>query len=342
MPAALSLTSPLDIAQVGQSWVDTNREGFLFAQMPNGFAPYSPDGYGTVTYRIPAFDNSLQKGTGLDNWQPGDALPMSRAVGEETVTITPIGRTTDLISRAAERPVANRFADLENNISPILLSQAYQGLDLAAVAFLKNASNFTQETFTGTGALDVFSNDQIPFYNVLQKAIAPLRKYSKSVPGMAVEWWMESHVLDVIIAHWNFQGAGAAVSALALAAGPMVQLREGLRSMLESTLGVTVKIFDTVSDTVERGLTSAPQEISFGLCWIGVVDRRAGSWNIMSADVIKPDGAIQIGLAMEPQVDSFIIPGSKQETFRALTAFDIFSPRGSEWGFLFPVSEIIT
>ncbi len=342
MPAALSLTSPLDIAQVGQSWVDTNRENFLFSQMPNGFAPYAPDGYGTVTYRIPAFDNSLQKGTGLDNWEPGDALPMSRGMGEETVTITPIGRTTDLISRAADRPIANRFADLENNISPILLSQAYQGLDLAAVAFLKNASNFGQLTFTGTGALDTFANDQIPFYNVLSKAIAPLRKYAKSVPGMAVEWWMESHVLDVLVSHWNFQGAGATVSAIALSSGPMVGLREALLAMFRSTLGIEVKVFDTVSDTVERGLTSAPQEISYGLCWIGVVDRRVGRWDLMTADVIKPDGAIQIGLAQEPEVDSFIIPGSKQETFRALTAFEVFSPRGSDWGFLFPVGEIIT
>jgi len=342
MSTQINPTSALDIAQVGQSWVDTNLSNFMFGQSPQGFMPSKPDGYSSTTYKIPAFDNSLYKGSLID-WEPGDARVASRALGSVDVTVTPIGRSTREIGRAVNRPVANRFADLESNISNILLSQLYQGIDKDMAAFLVSASNYTSVTITGTADWDDFVLDQSPMWDVLSKMIAPLRKYAKSVPGMVPEWWIEDHVVDVLTSHFNFNGTGAAVASnKPLQAGPQVLPRAGFVQIVKANLGIDVKIFSGVSDTVEYGQTSVPREVAYGLCWIGVVDRRASRWDIMSADVIKPDGSIQVAMSRAPEVVSFIEPGSEIETFVGRASYKIFNPRGTSWGYFVPVADILS
>lgn len=340
--ALTQLTSPLDIVQVGISWTDTNRAGFLFDGVPQGFMPSAPDNYGPVTYKIPKFDNSFLQSAGLKDWEPGDERTGTRAIGSVDVTVSPRGRSTLEIERAANRPIANRFADLESNISNILLSMLYQGIDKDLVAFLTNASNFGQITITGTADWDDFLLDQAPMWDILSKMIAPLRKYSKSVPGLVVEWWMEDHVADVLSAHWNLFGGGAAVGTTVIQPTQMVHARQALIATIQANLGITVKITGSVTDTALYGQTSSPQEIAYGLCWVGVVDRRASRWDIMSADVVKPDGAIQIAMSRDPEVVNFIVEGSEVETFVGRTSYEVFSPRGSDWGFLVPVSDIIS
>jgi len=342
MSTQIQPTSALTIAQVGQSWVDTNLSNFMFGQAPQGFMPSKPDGYSSTTYKIPSFDNSLYKGSLID-WEPGDARVASRALGSSDVTVTPIGRSTREIGRAVNRPVANRFADLESNISNIILSQLYQGIDKDMAAFLVATANYSSVVITGTADWDDFVLDQSPMWDVLSKMIAPLRKFAKSVPGMAVEWWIEDHVVDVLTSHFNFFGTGAMIaSQTPKQSGPQVHSRAGFAEIVRANLGLELKIFSGVSDTVEYGQTSSPREIAYGLCWIGVVDRRQDRWDIMSADVVKPDGSIQVAMSRTPEVVSFIEPGSEIETFVGRASYKIFNPRGTSWGYFVPVADILS
>jgi len=335
-----TLTDDINIAQVGQSWVNANREKYIFGQLSQtGKVLYRPNGVKDTVYQLPAFDNSLHAGNGI-NWEPGDSLPEEQQLDKVSVTVTPQGRSTRLLKR--EALVGGQiYEDLENNISNILLSQAYQVIDKDIVSFMTTAANYGQITFSGTGALDTFANDQTPYWNLLNSAIAPLRLYAQSFDGLEVEMWLGQNVLDVFMSHWNFQGAGATVSAIALPKGPMVQSRDQLLAMLSANLRVKVRVFESVSNTANFGATATPAEQAAGLCWIGVVDQLA--WDITEGSKgHKPDGAIQVALAKEPEVDSFVVDGSQMETFRATYAYQVFNPRGTAWGKLFPVGEIIT
>lgn len=335
-------TADQDIIQVSESWLETNKDSFMFSHMPHGFMPAKADGVDNVSYRIPAFSNSLLQAAGLHNWSPGMAQTRARTLGEETVSVQVGSRATDVIERPADRPVNHRYADLQANIVPLLLGQTYQGIDKDVATFLTTTANWTAATFTGTGDLDTFAADQKPLWDIRQQCIAPLRKYAKINAGFEIEWWMDNRVADILASHWNVFGASAAYSAVALQGGPMTHAHMELTRVIEQNLGIKVKIFAAVSDTVEMGQTSAPREISYGLCWVGVVDRRQSRWDITAAGVLKPDGAIQLAITKDPWVKTGIVPLSEVETFVGRAEYTAFSPRGSAWGYLIPVGEIIT
>jgi len=340
--ASFTLTDNVNIAQVGKSWVNANKASYICGQLPStGRIQYRANGIKTTNYKLPAFGNSLAATGGSINWEPGDSLPSEQALGSEDIAVTPQGGTTRLF-RVPQVQGGQNFEDLEGNITPLLMSQGFQMVDYDIIAHLTNASNYGQITFTGTGALDTFINDQTPYWNLLNKAIAPLRLYASSFPGLKVVFWLEDHVLDVLMAHWNFQGAGAAVGTVALSKGPMIQERDQLIALLSRNLRVEVKVFNSVGNTGAFGAAVSPQEQAFGLCWFGVVDTLAWDLSSENATGHKPDGGLQFGIAQEVEVDSFIEPGSKMETFRATWVNKIYSPRGALWGKLFPVGEIIT
>ena len=345
MAKGYTLSSSEDIVQIGRTFADDNLDNFFCGVCPGFDLAWDADGVDTTTYHIASFDNSLQKGNGFQ-WRPGQDRPGRASLTKIDVTVTPQGYSTLTLGRSTKRTRAHIYEDLEANIIPILYSQMYQICDKAIVAYLTNASNFGQITLTGTGVLDQFGADTEPMWNILNQMIAPLRKYALSRPKAGVEMWVENHVLDIFASHFGFQGAGAAYAnttpaGVALSAGAMVQRRQGLISMLEANLGVRVVSKNATGDTAALGLTSAPAEIGLGLCWVGVVDRSADGVDLSSSS-LKPDGALQLGWGSRPNIETWVAAGSKMEDFAGDLAFDVVSPRGSSWGFLIPVAQLIT
>ncbi len=339
-----TLTSSVDINMVGRSWVQTNFDNFMASKAPHGDLKDFRSGHNTTNYKIPAWDNWLQKGS-LSNWEPGQALPSFNKLDEVSASFTPNGRTTGLLGRNADRPQDSRFEDLRDNITPGILSLVYQGIDKEIASFVMNSSNFDQITVTGTGAIDAFATDQRPFWDMLRGGVAPLRKYAKSFLGQSLEMWIDENVLDVLMAHFNTNpmGAGAALTAGIYSAGPSIADANSVLSMFKRALRLdAVHVFNAVSDTAVRGATSVPQEIGYGLFFFGVFDRRPWDLSKGNASISAPDGCLQVGYGRRPLVKSGIPELSEQEIFVGRTSYDITSPRGATWGKSFPLAKIFT
>ncbi len=340
-------TASVDINQVGLGWTNTNFSTYMAGSIPSGEVLGFSANVDDTNYKIPNFDNWLQKGQ-LHNWVPGQALPDQEQLNETQVTITPIGRSTRVMPRNADRPMENRWEDLRVNIIPGLLSQAYQGIDKEIAAFLANSSNFGQISLTGTGAMDTFATDQRPFWDLLKQGVAPLRKYAASADFLKTVLRIDENVLDVFMSHFGFNpmGVGAAITSgtitdRAFAGGPSVTGRDAVISMFKQVLRLDeVFIHDAVGDTAKDGATSVPQELAYGLCWFGVEDRRPWDLTGKSPNGAKPDGALQLAFARRPEVKSGIPELSEQELFVARAEYQIFSPRGAAWGKLLPVASI--
>jgi len=326
--------APVDINVVGNSWTQDNRSRFLLDSVPMARVLDRRSGRSNTTYEIPNLDNALLKG-GLLDWEPGQSLPVSKTIGSKTITISPKGRSTRLLSDATRREGAHRFRDLENNKVPMLLSEAYQGIDSDIATFLSgqfgNGKLFTQASGGTAGApLDDYNHSNAatqPDVDI-NEFLRSIRVYA-GVQGMKLECWMGTTVAQVLARHGSYTGAGVGSGISSQLVADEFMTRFKAIHMLDG-----VRIMDVSSDSVRPGQTSDPEFIHNALLWFGLVDRRGefDLTNDQSGD--SPDGAIVIGMARQPEVVQFELPGTETEYYAGRTSYDIVSPRGATFGFV--------
>ena len=355
----LPTPSPVDINTVGQSWTQTNADNFGFTQLPVALCLDRRSGRSSTTYELPNFDNAMGKVLGLRDWEPGQTLPVERTVGSSSISFTPRGVTTRIISRPQNRPMQFVYRDLEQNIVPVLLSELYLGIEGELDTFLNTAANWDSVTVGGVAAPGTFAEFSdgagaaatAPLENYGGNAIQPdadinnqlrrMRKY-QGLNGMSLECWINGHVLDVLSRHPVYSGAGGGpgmlVSASAQNAGIAAVLPRDVflsRFMAAHRLDRVV-VMDSVTDTVRAGQTSAINYTANGLLWFGLVDRRGAQFDLRSEGSLDaPDGALCMAKSRDAEVASWATPGMETDSFAARCAYDIFSPRGAQFGVSF-------
>ena len=242
-----------------------------------------------------------------------------------------------LLADVTNRQGLHRFRDLENNKVPMLLSEAYQGIDKELYTFLQG--NFgalkTFKRANGTDpagvALDkpAGTNPATQPDIDINEALRPLRVYA-GMQGMRLEAWMSPNVAQVLSRQAVYTGAGTG-SAVA----SQLVYEEFIRRFKAIHMLDQVVVSDVSSDTVLPGQTSAPAYIHNALLWFGLVDRR-GAFDLTSEESAdSPDGAIVIGMSREPEVVQFELPGTETQYYAGRTAYDIISPRGATFGCTF-------
>lgn len=332
-------TAPVDINVVGQSWTQTNRSAFLLDSVPTARVLDRRNGRGSTTYEIPNLDNALQKGALLD-WEPGQSLPVSQTIGSTTKTLTPRGRSTRLLTDVTNRQGLHRFRDLENNKVPMLLSEAYQGVDKELFTFLTTVGNWkdgTAKLFTKSGGGTAGSpldspegaNPVVQPDVDINNEIRSLRVYA-GIQGMSLEAWMSPNVAMALARHGVYTGAGTGSAIASQLVHDEFMRRFKAIHMLDK-----VVVSGVSSDTANPGQASVPAFIHDSLLWFGLVDRR-GAFDLTSEESgDAPDGSIVLAMSREPEVVQFELPGTETQYYAGRTAYDIISPRGSDFGVVF-------
>lgn len=333
--------SPVDLTSIGRSWVQSNKGRFLWSKLPTCMAKGYREGRTSTTYQLPKLDNTLAKGVGMSDWQPGDAQTTERKLGSIDATFTPRGKQTQVISRPTKRNGRHILLDLENNIVPIQLGLTYQQIEAEVVALMANASVYgTAKTFGGTGALDTFAADQTPDYDINEN-LMPMVKWRAL--GLSLECVMSTHVMTVLARHPVYTGAGTG-SAIA-ATLPRDEFEKRFRAAHPQL--DALHIVDTVIDTARAGQTSAPRINGNTLLWFGLIDRR-GSYDLREdGSQDAPDGALMIAMSREPEVATWEAPGSEVESFAGRAEYAIFFPRSADasaadFAHFYGASEIFT
>lgn len=331
----------VDLTSIGQSWVQSSRGRFLWSKLPTCLAVGFREGRTSTTYPLPKLDNSLAKGVGMVDWQPGDANPTTRILGSIDATFTPRGKRSQVINRPTKRKAAHILRDLETNVVPLQMSFAYQQIEAEVVARMANATIYgTAKTFGGTGALDTFASDQTPDYDINEN-LMPMVKW-KSL-GLTLTCVMSTHVMTVLARHPVYSGAGTG-SAIA-ATLPRAEFEK--RFLAAHPQIDELHIVDTVIDTARAGQTSAPRINGNTLLWFGLLDRR-GSYDLREdGSQDAPDGALMIAMSHEPEVVTWETPGSEVESFASQAEFAVYFPRANDanaadFAHFYGASEIFT
>ncbi len=324
--------SAVTLQAVGQSWTQASTDKFGFTEIPQVRCLDRRSGRTSTTYEIPNLDNSLDKLNGLRDWEPGQALPVERALGSTAVTFTPRGVTTRILSRPTGRDLRQVFRDLETNIVPILLTELYGGIDRELAATLANAANWlggVVANFTdGVGgvalqSVDDFGGDVIQPDEDMMVALRPLRKF-QGLNGLSLECITNSHVLDVFSRSPTFTGAG--VGSNSSSRLPTAEFIERFMAVLRLN---RLHVMDGVVDENQAGLVSDPNYLANGLCWFGLLDRRGEMDLRTDGSLDAPGGALYYARSRDAEVVSWTTPGMETESFAARAGFDILIPRGN-------------
>jgi len=315
-----------DLIQVGESWTQKNREKFAIARLPKAKLRDARNGVKDTTYQLPKLSNSLLDGKGLQDWEPGEAARPSKKLGKESVTVTVTGKQSEVIDRPMKREGRYVYADLENNVVSMCLSQCYQGIDIAAKAAMQNTSFFsTAVAFTnGGGALDASSDfaNQKPDIDI-NNTLQGLRKWRSM--GLSLEMHLDFHVAMVLGRHPVYTGAGTG-SAIAS------QLDiEAIKAVLKRVHALDdVVIYENSYNEAREGQTDDINHTMNGLLFVGAFDRRQDLFDIEADNVANtPDGCIVVGLGREPETMTWDDVGAETTYFVGRTAFSVYCPRSA-------------
>lgn len=313
-----------DLIQVGESWTQKSREKFAIARLPKAKLRDARNQILETTYQLPKLENSLLDGKGLQDWEPGEAVRPSKKLGKDSVTVKVTGKQSEVIDRPMKREGRYVYADLENNVVSMCLSQLYQGIDIAAKAAMQNTAFFsTAVAFTnGGGALDASSDfaNQKPDIDI-NNTLQGLRKWRSM--GLSLEMHLDFHVAMVLGRHPVYTGAGTG-SAIA----SQLPIEE-IVSVLKRVHALdAVYIYENSYNEAREGQTADINHTMNGLLFVGAFDRRQDLFDIEADPVSNtPDGAIVIGLGREPETVTWDDVSAECTYFVGRTAFSVFCPR---------------
>lgn len=313
----------VDSIAVGESWIQRNRDNFAISKIPRVAARDEDSGVDNTSYKLAALDNFMSKGL-PEKWRPGQSLGSSRRLKEVDVQFAPEGYHTNSIGRVERNGVRYRFSDLENNIVPGRLSEAWQGQDKLLNYFLDNGFGAEIAFTNGGGALDDPSDyaNQAPDKDI-QEVARPFRKYASPGERMLVGM-IDVQALDVLARHPVYTGAGTG-SAIAtqLPVDQFLMRFMSIHRFPLIPLGV-------VSDAALLGQAADISYIHAGRFWIGLIDPRSEWPEREDGSPGGPDGAIAYGDARTPEVVDWMQPGSEMREFEGRYSLEIYNPRGNE------------
>jgi hypothetical protein len=322
-----------DLAQVGESWTQKNRENFAIARIPIAKCRDYRTGIKSTTYHLPALSNALLSAEGLADWEPGQSLPRATKLDEVPKVIYCRGKSTDAEPRPMNRNGRHAYADLENNIVNRKLSLLYQGIDRAVYTAMTDTGTWgSAKAWTNGGsALEVKSDhsNQSPIRDI-EAQLRALRKYKMGDQGR-LECHLDANVAAVLASHLDYVGAGIG-SAIPgkLATSAFVEQFQRLHGF------DSVHVYENCYNGAAAGQSEAPSFTMNGLFFIGIFDRRSAEFDLsFEGSPEQPDGCLCIGLGREPEVVSWTDVGEECEYFVGRTAYDVFSPRGSTHGCFF-------
>lgn len=337
--------SPVDIKQVGLSWLDDNLANYEVGMIPQVDVLGFENQRDTTNYRLPALSNGLFGPGTLVDWKPGQAHPTGRELDYIAAQVAVKYKAQQPINRVRTGSSASNariLTDLEQNIVPLLYAGLYQRMSVDVVSLMVNASVYgTAKTFSGTGALDTYAADQAPDVDI-NTNLQPMVKWKGL--GFKLECFMSYHVAQVLAAHPRYTGAGTG-SAIASTL-PLDVFKQ--RFMAAHPLLDALHICMSTTETTRPGQTSDALLIGNTLLWFGLVDRRKQRFDLRSQEAIDaPDGAIAIAHGFDPYVENWVTPGSGVESFQGRCEYGVFFPRANDaakadFAHFYSASEIFT
>jgi hypothetical protein len=335
-----SAIDAVDLESIGASWVQANRENFVFNAFPRTKCGGFRTGRSSTTYKLPKLNNSLGGGAAMQDFSPGDSGTEEKELGSIDATFTPRSKRSKVISRPANRQGRHILRDLEVNVVPFAFSAAYQQIEHDLLAFMASSAYGSGKTFSGTGALDTYASDQKPDADI-NSNLMPMVKWKHL--GLSLECVMSEHVMTVLARHPAYTGAGTG-SGVASTLGR----EEFTKRFLASHPQVQrLHICSTVEETARDGQTSAVRVNGNTLLWFGLVDRRATYDMLEDGSLDAPDGAIMIAMAVEPEVADWMSLDKSVERFAGQAEYAIYFPRASDasaadFAHFYTASEIFT
>lgn len=323
-----------DIMVVGMSWTQKNRDRFAFSRMPRAKARSSTDRVYQVTYKLPNLSNALQN-VALDDFDHGDN-------NNEIERITYSPKSFNVIRRASKRharPMNSTadiaYKDLEQNLPPMCLSKLYQGVSVDVVAAMTSTANFGAAKEFTTGASKSIDDptdytNQKPDIDINQQLRA-IRRYADGTEFL-LECHLDEEVLLVLARHPAYTGAGTG-SAIASQLTP----EEAVARIKSVHMLDAVHVYKSSYNAAARGQTADITNITNGLLFFGVFDRRMSEFDITSEDkaLMVPDGCLCIAIGRDAEVFFWQKPEEEQEYFQGRMSYVVFSPRGSTHGFFY-------
>jgi hypothetical protein len=322
-----------DLAQVGESWTQKNRENFAISRLPIVKCRDYRAGIKATTYHLPALGNAMLDAEGLSDWEAGEAPPTARKLGEIPKTIYCKGKSSKLIARPMNRTSRHVYADLEDNVVGVALTELYQGIDRAVYTTMTDTSIWgSAKAWTNGGsALEVKSDhsNQSPIKDI-ETQIRALRPFKMGSAGR-LECHLDANVAAVLASHLDYVGAGIG------SAIPGKLAFDAFIEKFRSLHGLdAVFVYDNSYNSAMSGQTVALKSTMNGLFFLGIFDRRRAEFDLSyEGSPEQPDGGICVGLGREPEVVSWMDQGAECEYFVGRTAFEVFSPRGSSFGCFF-------
>ena len=331
-------TSAVDVQSVGGSWIQANKDRFLFTKLPKARCKGRKTGYSrTTTYALPSLDNFMLKNDLIDR-DAGNPSPPSRPPTSSTVTLECRGKATPHKNdREADRPTAHRFEDLEKNLIPGQLSLLYQGIEKAVLTNIFSTTFGPAQTWNAGGnVLDEISSSINPILDI-EAAIEDLRRFAGQ-EGMSLEAIMDRRIARYLAQYTQYTGAGAGSNSSAMLP------HDALIQRLKDVHGFNdVHIIDTTRDSVKYGQTSSLAHAGAGGLAIGVFDRSFSEADLTySESMDSPDGAFLIGFEKEPYVQNWVDEDGEVEYFHGRVNYGITNPRGAAFGVHWPASANIT
>lgn len=333
-----------DLLAVGESHVQI--DDFAFSTLPKVMVDdVIGDRIKTTNYKLPAFNNSL-KTNNVIRWEIGQEDVPQASLASVDAAITPLGYSTYKLPRplaAGNQTSAQfrqtRFADL-NNILRLLMSEAKQQLEDELVSALRNTTYWgALKTFSGTGALDQYSNDHIPLTDI-ENELEALRVYQRFT-NFELRCYTTSKVLRVLSKQNEYTGWAQ------MGGGPKQITTPLMIQYLKEVHGIdNVILVDSVNNDVMAGQTTSIEYTAPNgeLLFFGLFDKRS-SFNLQGDPGFfaeGPDGALGWGVARDLSPKSNINEWREVEDFVVRWSSVIYSPRGNSSPLGISFTDIIT
>ena len=334
MTTPVNTLTAVDINRVSESFTQANIQNFGFSALPKALCLDRFSGRSNVTsYDLAALDNALVANE-IADWAPGIDPPNAVKLNEVSVSLTARIRSTRSLVRPLRsgQTFENRFADLERNIAPILLSKVYADLDNRLATILTNTNVFTQHNFTtntdkGLDSTDDYSN-QNPIVDI-ETQLRLLRPYTAL--GLELRAIMSAKVASVLSSHPSYNGGGAGSGA----ASGMAQA--AFIETFSAIHGCKVHVINNLINTAELGQTASiaetfNQSSATAVLFFGLFDVRGGFDLRSQESADAPDGAVVYAEALAPSIVDHIDNRKSVHEFWGRGSGAIYSPRGTGAG----------
>ena len=328
-------SADLVIQSVQASYLQEN-QGFVWETLPRIVIGDELTGWGSTSYPLAELENTLTNGNHIVRFD-ADA-PREQFIGDNDVVVKSAYNQTLVTSEPLRQSESHRLEDMERNV-PKHLNQINIGYDLQVIPLFADTGAFSTETFSGTGALNLYNSDQNPVKDFLN-ALEPFR-WLQSFTGLSLECYVDKQVALILAGYEDFQ------TALYASSGRQFVNESTLAAKMSEILDLdAVHIVRGITNTALPGLTAVGDRVGNGLLWFGLLDRRGGDETIMENSGGRGrDGGICIAQGTRIHMVNAIPDMQEVELMNARGGFKAFLPRfqadATQMGIFYPTSETL-